>query len=197
MTRIADRRVGEALATLASKSQPAAAGVASALACASGAALVELTAGLAADRIAAEGSGARGGNEAHLRALVGESGQLRRRLLAAADQDAEAYARVLAARNPAERARALDRSSEPPLAIAECAADVAEAAAETAQAGTWAFRADAVVAGGLAAAAAVACAELVATNLAATPADARIDRSRAAAERAARARDAAASPASS
>ena len=76
----------------------------------------------------------------------------------------------------------------------ECAAEVAEAAAETAQAGTWAFRADAVVAGELAATAALGGAELVAANLAASQGDPRIDRARAAAERAARASDAAASP---
>jgi formiminotetrahydrofolate cyclodeaminase len=197
MTGIADRRVGEAFATLASRSRPSGAGVASALACASAAALVELTAGLAADRIAAEGPGRGGGDPDHLRALSGESGQLRRRLLAAADEDAAAYARVLSAGDPRERARALDRASDPPLSIAECAAEVAEAAAETAQAGTWAFRADAVAAVELAGAAAVACAELVATNLAATQGDPRIERARAAADRAARARAAAASPATS
>ncbi len=196
MTGLADRRVSEALAALASRTQPPAAGVASALACAAGAALVELTAGLAADRIAAEGGGGRAAEEAHLRALVGEAGQLRRRLLAAADEDAAAYGRVLAASEPGERARALDQAAEPPLAIAECAAEVAEAAAETAQAGTWAFRADAVVAGELAAAAALGGAELVATNLAAAQADPRIDRARAAAQRAARASAATAGPAS-
>ncbi len=194
MTGLADRRVGEALAVLASPSQPAAAGVALALAAAAAASLVELTAGLAADRIAAEGSGHRGQDADHLRALVGEAGQLRRRLLAAADEDAEAYSRVLGAGDPGERARALDRASEPPLAIVECAAEVAEAAAETAQAGTWAFRADAVVAGELSATAALGGSELVAANLAASQGDPRIARARAAAERAARARDAAASP---
>ena len=95
---------------------------------------------------------------------------------------------MLAAGDPGERARALDRASEPPLAIAECAAEVAEAAAETAAAGTWAFRADAVVAGELAAAAALGGAELVAANLGGAQGDPRIARARAAAERAARAR---------
>ena len=69
---------------------------------------------------------------------------------------------------------------------------MAEAAAETAQAGTWAFRADAVVAAELAAAAAAGGAELVAANLAGPSEDPRIDRARAAAERAARASRAAA-----
>jgi len=197
MTGIADRSVSDALATLASRSQPSAAGVASALACASAAALVELTAGLAADRIAAEGSGRRNVDPSHLRGLAGEAGQLRRRLLAAADEDTAAYGRVLGARDPAERARALDRAAEPPLAIAECAAEVAQAAAETAQAGAWAFRADATVAAGLAAAAAIACADLVETNLAAAQGDPRIDRARTAAARAARASNAAAGAASS
>ena len=185
MTGLTDRQVGEALDALASRAQPAAAGVASALACAAAAALVELTAGLAADRLAAESAGGPGGEASHLRALAGEAGQLRRRLLAAADEDADAYGRVLAARDPAARARALDQASEPPLAIAEVAAEVAEAAAETARAGTWAFRADAVVAAALAATAAGAGAELVGTNLAAAQGDPRLDRARAAAARAA------------
>ncbi len=194
MTGLADRPVREALDILASRSQPAAAGVASALACAAAAALVELTAGLAADRVAAEGPGARGQDEPGLRALAGEAEQLRRRLLAAADDDAGAYGRVLAAGGAGERARALDRASEPPLAIAECAAEVAEAAAQIAQAGTWAFRADAVVAAELAATAAGAGAELVGTNLAAAQGDPRLDRARAAAARASRASAAATSP---
>jgi methenyltetrahydrofolate cyclohydrolase len=193
---LADRRVREALAALASRTQPPAAGVASAFACAAAAALVELTAGLAADRIAAEGAGTRAEAEARLRALVVRAGELRERLLVAADEDAQAYAQVMAARAGSARARALALASEPPLAIAECAAEVAEAAEETARAGTWAFRADAVVAGNLAAAAALGGAELVAANLAGHPGDPRADRARAAAERAERARRGAASPAS-
>jgi formiminotetrahydrofolate cyclodeaminase len=192
---LADRRVREALAALASRSEPPAAGVASALACAAAAALVELTAGLAADRIAAEGAGARGETEARLRALSARASELRGGLLSAADEDARAYAEVIEAREAATHARALERASEPPLAIAEAAAEVAEAAAETARAGTWAFRADAVVASELAVAAARGGAELVAADLAGRGDDHRVARARAAAERAERAGRTAASPA--
>jgi formiminotetrahydrofolate cyclodeaminase len=191
---LADRRVRETLDALASRTQPPAAGVASALAAAAAAALVELTAGLAADRVQADG-GAGGQGEARLRTLVDRSAELRRRLLATADDDARAYAEVIGAREAAARARALSRASEPPLVIAEAAAEIAEAAAEAARAGSWAFTADAVVAGSLAAAAARGGAELVAADLAGQPGDPRIARARAAAERAERANGAATRPA--
>jgi formiminotetrahydrofolate cyclodeaminase len=180
---LADRRVRETLAALASRAQPPAAGVASALAAAAAAALVELTAGLAADRTAAEHAGAEG----RLRALADRAGELREELLASADDDAQAYADVMDAQDAGARARALSRASDPPLAIAECAAEVAEAAAETALAGSWAFTADAVVASSLAMAAAQGGAELVGTNLAGRSYDPRLARARAAAERAERA----------
>ena len=86
-----------------------------------------------------------------MRALAEQAGKLRGRLLAAGDEDARAYARVATASEGREHARALDRASDPPLAIAEGAAAVAERAAEVADAGDWAFTADAVVAGELAA----------------------------------------------
>jgi formiminotetrahydrofolate cyclodeaminase len=94
---------------------------------------------------------------------------------------------VTGAPDGAARAQALVRASEPPLAIAECAADVAEAAAQIARAGAWGFTADAVVAGELAVAAARSGAELVAANLAGAADDPRTDRARAAADRAERA----------
>lgn len=194
MTGLGDRRVGEALAALASPAKPPAAGVATALACAAAAALVELTAGLAADRIAAAGAGAGADTEARLRALAGRAGELRGRLLVVADDDVHAYAQVTGARDGAARASALAEASEPPLAVAEAAAEIAEAAAEIAGAGTWEFRADAVVAGKLAMAAALGAAELVGANLAARSSDPRTERARAAAERAERAGGAAATP---
>ena len=194
MAALGSRQVREALAALASRAEPPAAGVASALACAAAASLVELTAGLAADRLTAERLSAKAPSAERLGALAHQAAELRERLLAAADEDAHAYAQVLEAKDGASRARALAKASEPPLAIAECAAQVAEAAAETARAGAWAFRADAVVAGELAAAAAVGCAELVAADLAGETADPRNARARAAAERAQRASGAAGDP---
>lgn len=176
--------ISDALAALASRSEPHAAGVASAFAAAAAAALVELTAGLAADRIGAEGAAAQGETEARLRALAARAGELRERLLVAAGDDTEAYTAVIGARQASARARALACASDPPLAIAESAAEVAEAAAEIARAGTWAFCADAVVAAELAAAASRGAAELVATNLAGQPDDPRTARARAAADRA-------------
>ena len=196
MAELADRRVREALAALASRTQPPAAGVACALAGAAAAALVELTAGLAADRIAAEGTGAPAETEPRLRRLTDRAGEIRERLLRAADADAQAYAQVTEAREAAGRARALARAADPPLAIAECAAEVAEAAAEIARAGSWAFSADAIVAGKLAMAAAQGGAELVAANLAAHAGDPRPGRARTAADRAERASAAAGTPAS-
>ena len=189
MAEIARRQVRDALAALASRTEPPAAGVASALAAATAAALVELTAGLAADRVGAES-----GDSARLQSLAKKSSELRERLLAMADDDSRVYAQVTKAKDGADQARALDRATEPPLAIAECAADVAEAAEEVARAGTWAFRADAVVAGELAAAAAAAGGEMVATNVAGNEDDPRLGRAREAAERARRASDRASTP---
>jgi formiminotetrahydrofolate cyclodeaminase len=190
VAELASRQVQETLTALASRTEPPAAGVASALAAATAAALVELTAGLAADRL--------GGDEAApLRTLGEQASDLRERLLAIADDDARTYAQVTRAKGGTEQAQALERASGPPLAVAEAAAEVAEAAAQIARAGNWAFRADAVVAGELAAAAATSGAEMVATNLASEGADPRIDRARDAAERARRAREQANEPPSS
>ena len=193
MSGLADRRVRETLDALASRTQPPAAGVASALAAAAAAALVELTAGLAADRVQADG-GAGGQGEARLRTLVDRSAELRRRLLATADDDARAYAEVIGAReaaarrgrSPGQRAAARDRRGR---------GGDRRGRGGGARAGSWAFTADAVVAGSLAAAAARGGAELVAADLAGQPGDPRIARARAAAERAERANGAATRPA--
>ena len=118
---------------------------------------------LAAERLAPDRAEA----AARMRALSGEAAELRERLLAAADEDVAAYAEVAGAVGPDARAAALAQAAEPPLLIAECANEVARAAAETVEAcDAWAFRADAVVAGELAAAAARSAAELAAANLA-------------------------------
>ena len=156
-----NRAVGEVLAELASAGASPAAGVATALTCAEAAALVELTAVLAANRIASENPGA----EARLRELGRRAGRSRERALAAADEDVDAYSRVTDADDASARAQALERASEPPLAVAEAAAEVAESGAEIAAAGDWPFTADAVVAAGLAAAAATGALELVSANL--------------------------------
>ncbi|MDX6583595.1 MAG: Formiminotransferase-cyclodeaminase [Solirubrobacterales bacterium] len=182
MTEFADQPVRAALGAIAARVQPPAAGVASALTCAAAAALAELSAELAADRLAAE-RGAGDQLQARMRAHGARARELRELLIAAADEDLGAYAAVRAAKDPPQRARALALASDPPLAIAEWAAELAEAASEIAAAGSWAFSADAVVAGRLAAAAARAGEELVAANLGDRD-DPRIAKARAAAERA-------------
>ena len=187
MAELGSRKIEEALAALASPREPAAAGVASAFTAAAAAALVELAAALAANKIAAQdrnvGDG-RGQDARRWRSRPASFG--------GACWTPATRMRVPTLRSPRpgegrEQARALDRASEPPLAIAEAAAAVAERAAEVAEAGDWAFTADAVVAGELAAAAAHGCAHLVETNLAGDPADPRPARARAAADLAAQA----------
>jgi formiminotetrahydrofolate cyclodeaminase len=174
----------EWLDAIASRDEPAAAGVACALTCATAAALVELTAPLAADRL--EPPFAHDHPDA-MRALGTRAAELRDAALRAADEDTAAYAAVTGAAKDAERAAALDRASEPPLAIAEAAGAVATAAAVVAVAGDWPFTPDAVVACELAETAARGAAALVAANLP-DPRDPRISRARDAADRAAAAR---------
>ena len=183
---LADRSVEAQLAVLAARGEPAAGGVAAALACASASALVELTAGLAADRLA-DGRRARDARLGErMRELGARATKLRQRLPAVADADVEAYERVLLAEDAEGRAVALEQAAGPPLEVAELAAEVAEAAAAVAAAGEWPFTADAVVAARLAAAAAAGAAELVAVDLGDRD-DRRVSRARHAAERAARA----------
>jgi formiminotetrahydrofolate cyclodeaminase len=183
VTEFADQPVRTALAAIAARTEPPAAGVASALTCAAAAALVELSAGLAADRLAAErGTGDEA--EARMRAHATRARELRESLIAVADDDLAAYGAVRAANDPPERTLALALASDPPLAIAESAAELAETSAEIVAAGSWAFTADAVVAGLLAAAAVAAAEGLVTANLGAQSNDPRIARARAAAERA-------------
>jgi len=175
----------EWLDAIAARDQAAAAGVGCALACATAAALVELTGNLAADRV--EAAGGRD-HAVALRALGTRAGELRAAALRAADDDARAYAAVTEAAEKAERAAALGRASDPPLAIAEAAAEVGAAAAEIAAAGTWPFTPDAIVACELAAAAARGAAGLVAANLSGSN-DPRAERARDAAARAVAPRD--------
>jgi formiminotetrahydrofolate cyclodeaminase len=151
----------EWLDAIAAQDEPAAAGVACALTCATAAALVELTAGLAADRLEREGSG----SADRMRALGARAAELRAKALALADEDVAAYGRVRES-EPDARPAALALAAEPPLAIAECATELAAAAAEVERAGSWPFTPDAVVAGKLAASAASGASRLAAANLA-------------------------------
>ena len=179
-----DSRVGDALAGLASAADPAAAGAASALACATAAALVELTGGLAAQRLGAEGGGVGPAEAERLRGLAARAAELRARMPAIADADAGLYAEVARAPDAEARAAALSRASETPLEIAAAAAEIAAAASEVASAGRWPFTPDAIVAAELALAAARAGSELVVANLAGSAGDPRVAGARAAAMRA-------------
>lgn len=182
MAEFASRRVREAFDALASRQERAAAGVACAMTGAMAAGLVELSSELAAGRLSDEG----GAGAERMREIARRCAELREELTTVADEDVAVYAEVGGAPQ-AERDEALSRASDPPMRVAEAAAEIAAAAAETVDAGDWPFSADARVAGGLAASAARGAAELVAANLGELPDDPRTDRARAAAERARRA----------
>ncbi|HSK16213.1 MAG TPA: cyclodeaminase/cyclohydrolase family protein [Gaiellaceae bacterium] len=129
---------------------------------------------------------------------VAQAETLRHRAAPLAGADAEAYENVLTAmRMPADLeaevrdaliGETLSRAADVPLAIAECAADVAELAAEVATSGNPNLRGDAAAASILAASAVRVAGNLVEINLATTADDPRIARAHAlgkAAERAA------------
>jgi len=130
--------------------------------------------------------------------LVAQAEALRARATPLAQLDAESYDEALAARDgtealrPEQRdwelGRAFARAAEPPLQIARAGADVAELAAQLAEAGDPRVRADALAAAALGAAAARGAVALVAVNLTALDGDPRVaeaEQLAAAAERAA------------
>jgi formiminotetrahydrofolate cyclodeaminase len=113
---------------------------------------------------------------------------LRTRAEPLADLAARAYVEAIeSSGGDYEVGRAYARAAEPPLRIAETAADVAALAGVVAQQCDPALRPDAVVAGLLAAGSARAAAELVAVNLTAAADDERVRRVEALADEAARA----------
>jgi methenyltetrahydrofolate cyclohydrolase len=119
--------------------------------------------------------------------IAAQAESLRERAAPLAELSALAYEEALSASGGSyEVGRAYARAAEPPLRIAEAAADVAALAAVVAQYGNPAMRADAVVAGLLAVGCARAAAELVAVNLTATSGDERVRRADRLAEEAAR-----------
>lgn len=105
-----------------------------------------------------------------------------------AEEDADAYGRVLA-EPPERRATALAAAAGPPLAMAEAGAQVAELGVRVASGGRPALRGDAVAGVLLAEGATRAAAELVLINLASAPQDARAARALGLAERAGAARN--------
>jgi methenyltetrahydrofolate cyclohydrolase len=112
---------------------------------------------------------------------------LRDRVEPLADLAAHAYTKAIeSSGGDYEVGRAYARAAEPPLRIAEAAADVAALAGVVAEQCDPALRPDAVVAALLAAGSARAAAELVAVNLTAAAGDERVRRAEALAEEAAR-----------
>lgn len=132
-------------------------------------------------------------------AVAAQAESLRERAAPLAQLSAEGYAAALRSieevegQAPERRdfavGRAYARAAEPPLKIAEAAADVAELAVTVARNGDPNLRADAVVAAALASAAARAAAELVAVNLTASANDERVTQAQKLAGLAARAAD--------
>jgi formiminotetrahydrofolate cyclodeaminase len=106
---------------------------------------------------------------------------VRARALELAEEDAAAYVPVLSAPDAATRAAALSAAAEPPLEIAELAAEVGALARGLAERGRPALRGDALAGADLAAGAARAAARLVELNLHDAPDDPRLARARAAA----------------
>ena len=119
---------------------------------------------------------------------VAQAETLRQRAAPLADEDAVAYENVLTAlRMPQELepevrntliGETLSRAADVPLAIAECAASVAELAAEIAVCGNPNLRGDAAAAAILAASAARVAANLVEINLSTVEGDDRVERAR-------------------
>ena len=128
---------------------------------------------------------------AKLAAHAERARELQRRSLVIAEQDIQAYARVREAGGGAERARALTEASEPPLAMTELAAELAETATDVAKIGSWAFVADLHAASELAAGGARASYRLVEANLVDRPGDNRLTQARLAVVRAEQASQAA------
>jgi len=108
---------------------------------------------------------------------------LRGEAVGLAGLDTESYRRVLEAGGPDEAGAALSQAADPPLAIAELAAELAELAAEAARSGNPRLRGDAFTAALLAEAACRAASELVTIDLADIPRDPRHERSRRASAR--------------
>jgi len=174
LTPSADRPFAELLAGLSERTPAPGAGSAVAWSAALAAGLLEMVASFA-------GSSA---EAAAARATV-----LRAELLAAGERELHAYEPVLSAKSEDERRAALSAASETPLAIARAAAEVAELAAEVADASKPSLKGDAVAGVLLAEATTRAAARLVEINLAGVPGDARLGEVAELSGRAARARE--------
>jgi hypothetical protein len=137
----------EALRAIASPERGEAAGFAAALACAEAAALVELTASLAARRLDSDA----------LRDLAEVAGRLRAEALEVAELERTAWADAKASGRP-------ELAIEPARRALALASGVSEGAATVVQAGDWPFTPDARAAGVLADAAGAVAALVLAAN---------------------------------
>jgi formiminotetrahydrofolate cyclodeaminase len=179
--RLPDQPLGHFLDDVAAARPAPGGGTSAACACALAAALVEMAARL---------SKADGSDDAAERAR-----DLRLRALELAERELGSYEPVLAASrlpvdDPARAPRleaALIEASEPPLAIAETAAETAALALDVARASTPSVRGDAATGAVLAEAAAAAAAALVEINMSGRAAE-HVDRARRAVRRAGAAR---------
>jgi formiminotetrahydrofolate cyclodeaminase len=111
---------------------------------------------------------------------------LRAHALTLADTDVAAYRAVLDVRrerdlpgHAARLAEALSAAADPPVAIAEAAAEVARLAADAAGRARGGVRGEAIAAAVLGEASAAACVALVELNLGGSPDDSRLERVRA------------------
>jgi formiminotetrahydrofolate cyclodeaminase len=176
MPSLADSSLRELLGRVAAGGPGPSGGACAAWACALGAGLVELAAGVTLRHPEC--------GEVHARMLElrARARELRDRASALADRDVAAYAAVLEARHADDGSLdvALSAAADVPLEVAETAAEVAGLAGEVSRTGAEALRGDAIAGAELAGAAARAAAELVAINLRAAPGDGRVDRARAA-----------------
>jgi formiminotetrahydrofolate cyclodeaminase len=152
-----ERSVAEFAEAVAERTPAPASGSATAVAAALAAALVELTARFSDDD-----------------ATVAEARGLRSRLLALADDDADAYTEFMRTRTDEARSRTVDA----PLALAEAAAEVARLATRLEHDGNPNLVGDAAAAGELARAAIRVGARLVEINLRGASDDPRLTRVR-------------------
>jgi formiminotetrahydrofolate cyclodeaminase len=164
----------EALDQLASERPAPGAGAVAAWCCALAAALVEMVARVVI---------ARGKEQPRMARRRHRAGELRAAALRLAGEDAAAYRAVIDA-PPERRSGVLAAAADPPLAIAEAAAETGALAAASAGDAGGPLRGEAETAVLVAAAATRAAARLVELNLGGAPGDPRLNRARELAERA-------------
>jgi formiminotetrahydrofolate cyclodeaminase len=178
MTEVmAESSLSELLARLAGTAPAPGAGSAAAWTCALAAALLEMVLATEVRREPGDAPGARRRRD--------RAAALRAQALALADTDVAAYRAVLEVKRegdlPGHAARlqdALSAAADPPVAIAEAAAEVARFAADGALRARGGIRGEAIAAVALAEAAAATCVTMVELNLGGAPEDPRLERVR-------------------